>query len=100
MESEAKKEGTSEVLVLDSPLKWGKELIKELEFRRPKGKDIRHISLPPTLEEVMEVAGKCVNHPSGSILFDELDGYDYLKVGEVVGGFLGSGPEIGSKPSQ
>ena len=84
-------------LKLDYPIKWGEETISELKFNRPKGKHIRHVTTSPTIGELLDIAAKCCDHDSGSVIIDELDACDATKVADMVGDFLEGGQKTGQK---
>ena len=82
---------------LSEPLEWGSETISELTLRRPKAKDIEHISSNPTMKEMMTVAQKCAGVPRRVI--EELDIDDANNVMDAVADFLDGGHQTGKTRS-
>lgn len=79
---------------LDYPIEWGEEgMVKEIEFKRLKGKHIKGIGTDVSMEVIFKLAGKSSGYPPS--FFDELDAADCGKVSEVIGNFLGNGQETG-----
>lgn len=82
---------------LTYPIEWatdqGKSEVKEVEFRRPKGKDIKGLGKDVTFEDLMRIASKISEFSPR--FFDELDAVDCMKISEVIGDFLDSGQETG-----
>jgi len=83
------------VVPLAYPIDWGDETISELRLRRPKGKDLEHMSAEPTMKELMMVAQKCAKVPRRVI--EELDSEDVMELVEAVADFLESGQRTGRK---
>lgn len=82
---------------LKYPLQWGDETITELEFRRPRGKDIFDLKGDnPTPGDLAKIASRL----SGKELpiFKELDIDDFVAVLEIVGNFIGSSQKTGDNP--
>lgn len=75
------------------PFEFGKTSVTEIVMRRPKAKDIEHMSTSPTFKELMIVASKISANPKPMI--DMIDGEDALAIAEVVGDFLDSGRKTG-----
>ena len=94
------KEKLSVVIQLKYPFEWadadgsGKKEITEVEFRRPKGKDIKGIGQDVSLEDILKVAAKI--SPYSPRFFDEMDAVDCMAVSEVVNSFLDGGQETGT----
>lgn len=80
-------------LKLTVPVQSGSEVIHELEFRRPKGKDLRFLSTSPSMSELLDLAGQLSAQPKHII--DDLDAVDAMKALEIVGGFIQGGQAIG-----
>jgi len=82
---------------LKFPLDWGGTKITEIEFRRPKGKDIFDLKGHPSVEDLARVASKI----SGKELpiIKELDIEDFNEVLEIVGNFLTSSRGTGDSAS-
>ncbi len=80
--------------VLATPVKKGDVEIKELVFaRRVKAKDFQGMSADLDQDANMLL----ISRLTGVELYiiEELDGYDYVRAGEILGLFLGSGPKTG-----
>lgn len=93
---DAPKKYLKEIIVpLAYPIEWGDDTIDELRLRRPKAKDLEHLSGEPTFKELMQVAQKCAKVPRR--VLDELDGEDVTEVVEAVADFLDSGHRTGRK---
>lgn len=75
------------------PFSFGKTSVTEIIMRRPKAKDIEHMSTSPTFKELMIVCSKISAHPKP--LIDMIDAEDALALAEIVGDFLDSGRETG-----
>lgn len=93
----SKKKGFAEVIVLlKYPIEWGTETISEVKLRRPKGKDIKGMTLSGSgvgLDELVRLSGKL-----GAIepaVLDKMDAVDVMEVVGAVANFFDSGPEIG-----
>lgn len=71
------------------PFDFGKTPVSEIIMRRPKAKDIEHMSTSPTFKELMIVAAKISANPKP--LIDMVDAEDALALAEIVGDFLDSG---------
>lgn len=71
----------------------GKKEVTEVELRRPKGKDIKGIGKDVSLDDILKIAAKISAYSPR--FYDELDAVDVMKISEVVGDFLDSGPQIG-----
>jgi hypothetical protein len=78
---------------LSEPVNSPDGVLKELEFRRPKAKDLRALSTNPTMSELLDLAGQLCAQPKHVI--DDLDAQDALKILEVVGGFIQGGRPTG-----
>lgn len=83
------------IIPLAVPIEWGDESITELVLRRPKAKDLEHLSSDPNFKEIMEVAQKCAQVPRRVI--QDLDAEDAMEVVEAVTDFLESGHRTGRK---
>ena len=83
---------------LQYPIETGtgdsKKTISEIEFSRPKGKDVQAIGGSPTMDDLMKVAARCCDY--GDNFFDKLDGVDAMRATEVIGDFLNPGQATGS----
>jgi len=82
---------------LSEPISWGEETISELVLKRPKAKDIEHLSADPTLKELLTVAQKCSRQPKRVI--DDLDAEDAMAVVDAVADFLDGGQKTGNTRS-
>lgn len=93
------KETNSVIYPLKYPIKWasgdseGKKLITEVEFRRPKGKDLKRIGKDADLGTLLDIAAKVSEYTPR--FFDELDGLDYMNISEVINDFLDGGQSTG-----
>ncbi len=76
---------------LKYPTEWGQQTIESLEFKRPKGRDIRHLTKDVSTGTLMDLAQKVVVEDVTPKFFDDLDSVDCLAICEVVGDFLGGG---------
>lgn len=84
--------------VLATPIKKGDVEIKELNFsRRIKAKDFQGMSAELDQDANMLIISRLTG--TELYLIEELDGYDYIKVGEILQLFLGSGPTTGKGSS-
>lgn len=80
------------------PVLWGKDSnfqVDKLEFRCPTTGDIMDLGVSPKMSDMIEIAGKCVDHEGGSQLIKKLHPSDGVKVAELMGNFLGDGLETG-----
>lgn len=91
----SKKSKHEVTLKLRYPTEWGKEMIKEITFQRPKGKHLKHLSANAKAEDVILIASKISGHTPS--FFDELDAYDWQKAIKVVNDFLDDGEKDGDK---
>lgn len=86
---------------LKYPIEWGKdskEMIQELNFRRPKGGDICSFPVAPKTEDLANLAAKITGKPLS--LIKELDITDFLEVMEIVGNFMETSPVTGESAGQ
>lgn len=81
------------VVTLQFPVKHGSEEIRELNFRRPKGKDMRKLPSDVSVGDIMDLAARLSGYPPS--VMDELEIADFNAVNEVIGDFLGAGPKTG-----
>lgn len=84
-------------VVLKFPVSHGTEEVKELELRRPKGKDLRKLPAEPSTSDVLNL-GASLAGVTPSVV-DEMDAEDVMALVEVVKGFL-SPSASGEKTSQ
>jgi len=80
---------------LATPVEFDGKVYEELEFPRPKGKHLKSIPGDPCLGDVMKVAMKICNVPNK--VFEEMDGYDYSQVGDILNDFLSVCPKTSRK---
>lgn len=73
-------------VVLKFPVLQGSEEIKELELRRPKGKDLRKLPAEPATGDVLNL-GASLAGVTPSVI-DEMDAQDVMALVEVVQSFL------------
>ncbi len=79
---------------LTSPVRaWGDD-VSEVGIRRPKGKDLRLADGLGEVEASLVLIEHCCGLTRGAV--DDLDGFDVQSLGEIIGGFLESGPKTGS----
>lgn len=90
---EKKKDNSSVVVKLKHPVDWGDEVIKELTLRRPLAGDIEDMGSDPKMKDFMKIAHKISRQPPAFI--KKLAAIDMVSITEVIGDFLGSGPETG-----
>jgi len=95
MPSKQKISDSSVTYKLLHPVELGSERTTQIILSRPKGKHIKHLKKDLTLGEIMQVAQKVAD--CSPLVFEEMDGGDYLAVGEIVGDFLDSGQRDGMK---
>ena len=76
------------------PVEYDGEQLTEIECKRPKGRHLKHLSAEPSLPEMIMIAVSATGFPRK--VFEDLDGYDYVKIGEIYGGFLEVGPIHGN----
>lgn len=82
---------------LKTPVKFENgDIVTELSFRRPKGKDLRKLPAEESLNTVLILARLLSGQPD--VLFDEMDVIDIQGVAEAVAGFMPSGSATGQKP--
>lgn len=80
---------------LGHPIKFGKEEIAELKYRRPIARDFRHMKAEnPTMGDMLKLAGAIFGKPDAVI--DLLDVDDMQNVLEVVASFMQTGQETGA----
>lgn len=75
--------------VLGSPVKWGSEMISQINLRKPKAKDLRGLKADLGFTELLDLTIKICDQPRGVI--DDLEIEDTQKLMEIVGGFFESG---------
>lgn len=81
---------------LTTPVKKGDTEVTCLIFsRRVKAKDFQGMSAELDQDANMLLISRLTGVEL--YLIEELDGYDYVKAGEILGLFLGSGPMTGGK---
>ncbi len=77
-------------ITLDTPIQWGKdEVIKEINIRKPKAKDLRGLKTDIGFTEILDLTIKICDQPRAVI--DDLEIEDTQKLMEVVGGFFENG---------
>ena len=99
-ENEAKakvKKIKSITVKLTEPIEFGEDTYTELTLRRPKAKDIEHLSTEPSFKDLLRVAQRCAAVPRKII--EELDSEDAMAVVEAVADFLDGGHQTGNKCS-
>jgi hypothetical protein len=74
------------VIKLEEPIKFGSEVISELNFRKPKAKDLRSLSMSAKADDLLKLAGKLCGQPDSVI--DEMCIDDTKKVLDLVSDFL------------
>jgi len=80
-------------LALTSPIIQGSEEIKELSFRDATAKDLRGMPMEPKQGDFLDLGGiLCAQSPS---VMNKLSVKDYMKVLEIVAGFISGGQETG-----
>lgn len=82
-------------LTLMEPIQQGSETIKELEFRKPKAKDLRKLPVNAGTGDILDLAGRLCGQPPSVI--DELSIDDTVKVLEVVSDFLPGSQKTGKQ---
>jgi len=80
-------------ITLSEPVEFGQKTITELTLQEPKAKHLRKINLPPTMDDLLNIASKLAGEAPAVI--DELAARDALRVAEVIGGFLEPTPATG-----
>jgi hypothetical protein len=84
------------VLILKDPVIWGSETITELNIKKPKIGDIKHMKLEgQTIADILMLASKLSTQSEKMIDMLSID--DGLALTEIVGEFLGGSQKIGSK---
>jgi len=93
-ENQEKPKG-SVTIKLDYPIQWGEvdPPVTEITLTRPKGKHLKGIGKDVDMSALFAIASKISGHVPR--FFDEMDCSDCMKVTEVIGDFLDSGPETG-----
>jgi hypothetical protein len=79
---------------LKEPVQFGTELVSELTFRKPKGKDFRRFPASPTMGDILDLVGTLSGQPKAVI--DELGVEDLAEVSAVVEGFIPGGRATGT----
>lgn len=74
------------VIKLKEPVQAGSETISVLEFEVMKAKHLRKMAAKPTIDDLLNLAGKLCNQPPSVI--DELGMDDTQAVMELVSGFF------------
>jgi len=84
---------------LKNPITWGNEIISVLEFKEPKGKQMRSFPLNfgSSMETgvMLDLAAKLCCQPDP--VMDELSWPDIMQILEVLGDFLGDGQKTGNQ---
>lgn len=83
---------------LATPVEFDGQEYTEIEMKRPKGRHLRDLGSDQSLGAMIMVAVKATGLPRK--FFEDLDGYDYVKVGEIYNNFLEIGPRTGKSESQ
>lgn len=80
---------------LKHPITFGSEVIKVINYRRPKAKDIKRIR-PDKLEtgDLIDLFSAICDATPGAV--DEMDAEDTMEAIGIVSGFLAGGQQIGS----
>lgn len=83
---------------LKTPIQFGSQLIEELSFRAPTGKDFRRLPIVSGLEldTVLVLAGRISGQPDAVI--DKLTGDDLEEVISLVSGFMPGSQQTGKTP--
>lgn len=81
-------------LKLSTPVEFGDELIEQLEFKKPTAGDIENLGTDAKMKDMLQIGARCARQPYSVIR--KLSAQDAIRVVEVVGDFLDSGPAIGS----
>lgn len=77
-----------------TPVEFGSEKVKALEFRAPKGRDLNDLPVGDlTTGALIRVGARLTGQVP--TFFDELEGDDYLAVVNIVTELLGGGPATG-----
>ena len=75
---------------LSEPIQFGKdEVIKEINLRKPKAKDLRGLKADLGFTDLLDLAVKICDQPR--VVIDDLSIEDTQKLMEIVGGFFESG---------
>lgn len=80
------------------PVEFDGKTYDEIPLARPKGKHLKKIPANPNFEDIMQVACKVSGVPNK--IFEEMDGFDYVKIGEQMNDFLANGPKTSGKSSE
>lgn len=84
-------------ITLSEPIKFGDEIVKEVNFRKPKAKDLRGLNLEKIgMADIMDVGIRICDQPKPVI--DELGMKDTGEFLNVVTDFLSDGLDLGPKP--
>ena len=83
---------------LATPVEFDGETVTEIELPRPKGRHLKELGEDQSIGAIILVARKVTGRPLK--FFDELDGYDYFKIGEIYNNFLEIGPRTGKQDSE
>lgn len=85
---------TTVKVTLAYPIEWGEEgLVDAIELKRPKGKHLKGLGKDVGMGDIFKIASKVSGYTPA--FFDEMDAADCLKISEVIGDFLDSGPKTG-----
>ena len=87
----------TKIYKLKTAVKWGNDEIKELTFRKPKGKDLFDLKGEPGVGDIAKIASKL----SGVELpvFKEMEVEDFMEVMEIVGNLINPSQATGDKVS-
>lgn len=86
----------TKVYQLIHPFSFGKREVTELEFRRPKGKELRKLNIGNgelSMNDLINLAGDLCGEPPA--FMDEIDAEDVIEIAGMVGDFLGSSQQTG-----
>lgn len=73
------------ILKLESPISFGQEVVTELEMSEPKVKHLRMLSSKPTMNEMIQMAGKMAARSDS--FMDELSFKDMNLISSFIGAF-------------
>ena len=83
---------------LATPIEFDGQEYTEIELKRPKGRHLRDLGSDQSLGAMIMVAVKATGLPRK--FFEDIDGYEYVKVVEIYNNFLEIGPRIGNSESE
>lgn len=85
--------GKGTAVKLKFPVTIGSETVDTVYVEKPKGKHLRGVGDPTSLEGNLKLVGNLINQAPSFV--DEIDLEDMAEIGKVVADFLPDGLQIG-----